>query len=436
MKTVAFHTLGCKVNHYESEAMIDLFAKAGYQVVDFAAQADIYVVNTCTVTNEAARKSRQLTRRAKRRNQEAMVVMVGCYPQVSPGEAGEIEGVDLVVGSANRHKIVDYVEGVRSGLDPGFALLHRDELVDFEDLKVEEWRETTRAYVKIEEGCNQFCSYCIIPYARGPVRSRKPELVVAEVEKLVAQGVREIVLTGTHLGAYGSDWRCADSLVKLLQALVKIDRLSQIRLSSIEVLEISDALLELLAGEDKLCPHLHLPLQSGCDQILEQMKRPYRTEQFREIVNKVRQRLTDPAITTDVIVGFPGETEQYFRESFNFIKEMAFSRLHVFPFSPRAGTPAARMGEQVSPAIKKAYSRELLDFNKKLMLNYQRRFIGQVRPVIIEEKRDAETGLLVGISDNYLRVLIDDQEQYQGKLNRVQLIKSYNYENALGKIVR
>ena len=332
MAKVAFHTLGCKVNHYESEAMMDLFKKKGYDIVDFNEEADVYVVNSCTVTNEAARKSRQLARKARRINPEAIVALVGCYTQVAPDEVKGIEGVDLFLGTSNRSHIVEYVEEFQKLGSANIEILKRQDLSVFEDLRVESLQETTRAYVKIEEGCNQFCSYCIIPYARGPVRSREPESVREEIKELVDKGVKEIILTGTHLGAYGTDWGKEDSLEQLLQELVKIDGLEHIRLSSIEVTEITEGLIDILATEQKVCPHLHLPLQSGSDKILKLMRRPYSTAEFRAMVEKLRERIKDIAITTDVIVGFPGEDEEAFQENYNFVKEMAFSRLHVFPF--------------------------------------------------------------------------------------------------------
>lgn len=435
MAKVAFHTLGCKVNHYESEAMMDLFKKKGYDIVDFNEEADVYVVNSCTVTNEAARKSRQLARKARRINPEAIVALVGCYTQVAPDEVKGIEGVDLFLGTSNRSHIVEYVEEFQKLGSANIEILKRQDLSVFEDLRVESLQETTRAYVKIEEGCNQFCSYCIIPYARGPVRSREPESVREEIKELVDKGVKEIILTGTHLGAYGTDWGKEDSLEQLLQELVKIDGLEHIRLSSIEVTEITEGLIDILATEQKVCPHLHLPLQSGSDKILKLMRRPYSTAEFRAMVEKLRERIKDIAITTDVIVGFPGEDEEAFQENYNFVKEMAFSRLHVFPFSKREGTPAARMGEQVSAEQKKIYSNKMLALNEELMLEYQSRFLGIVRPVIVEEKRDQETKLLTGMTDNYLRVLVDADETYMGQLVKVKLLKSHSHETVIGEIV-
>lgn len=434
MRKVAFHTLGCKVNHYESEAMMDLFKIRNYEIVNFNNRADVYVVNSCTVTNQAARKSRQLARKAKRVNPEAIVALVGCYTQVSPEEVQEIEGVDLFIGISNRSSIVDFVETIRTQGKVDINILERQELIDFEDLRVETLSETTRAYVKIEEGCNQFCSYCIIPYARGPVRSRSPFSVIEEVNELVVKGVKEIILTGTHLGAYGFDWKNDNSLEELLLELVKIRGLEHIRLSSIEVTEISNQLLNIIASEEKLCPHLHLPLQSGSDKILKKMKRPYTIGEFREVIKKIRNKIEDIAITTDIIVGFPGEDEECFQEHYNFVKAMAFSRLHVFPFSVRQGTPAASMKEQIPGNLKKEYSLKMRELNEELMLDYQKKFIGMTRKLIVEETRDTDTNLLVGMTDNYIRVLINEDNKYMGKIVDVKLLESLNYENVVGEI--
>ncbi len=444
MTTVAFHTLGCKVNHYESEAMMDLFKKEGYQIVDFENQADVYIINSCTVTNEAARKSRQLARKARRVNSEALVAMVGCYTQVSPEEVGKISGIDLLVGTSSRNNIVELVEGVRCSNIPdridqreslsGGIILPRNKLNVFEELKIEELRETTRAYVKIEEGCNQFCSYCIIPYARGPVRSREISSILEEVKELTNKGVKEIVLTGTHLGAFGYDWNDKYSLLNLLEKLLKIDNLGRIRLSSIEVTEVSRELLEIITVEEKLCPHLHLPLQSGSDKILKDMKRPYTTAEFRAKTEKIRDKIPEIALTTDLIVGFPGETKRFFQESYQFVKEIEFSRLHVFPYSPREGTPAANMKAQIPGGIKREYSKKIRGLNEKLMLSYQQRFLGQERQVIIEEKREPETGFLSGVTDNYIRVLINEEDKYMGRMVKVRLTRTYNYDSAEGRI--
>jgi threonylcarbamoyladenosine tRNA methylthiotransferase MtaB len=436
VSTVAFHTLGCKVNHYESEAMMDLFKKAGYKVVNFKDIADVYIINSCTVTNEAARKSRQMVRRANRQNRNATVVLVGCYPQVSPEEAKEIEGVDLLLGSSRRKDIVNLVEELKHGGKKSDYIVNWKELKEFEDLSIDEVNETTRAFIKIEEGCNEFCTYCIIPYARGPVRSRKLPSIINEVKRLVSNGVKEIILTGTHLGEYGYDWNNKYALVELLEKLILIDNLGQIRLSSIEISEINSLLLNLIAEGNKICPHLHLPLQSGSDKILKAMNRPYTTKEYRSGIEKIRARIPDISITTDIIVGFPGELEKYYRESYNFTKEMSFSRLHVFPFSPRTGTPAAKMTGKIPGDLKKRYSKEMRDLNNKLMKKYQNLFVGKIRNMVVEEKRDYRTNLLVGVTDNYIRVLIDDDDRYKGKLLRIKLLKSYDHENAIGKIIK
>ncbi|MFP4660698.1 MAG: tRNA (N(6)-L-threonylcarbamoyladenosine(37)-C(2))-methylthiotransferase MtaB [Halanaerobiales bacterium] len=436
MTTVAFHTLGCKVNHYESEAMMDLFKNKGYQIKDFDEFADVYIVNSCTVTNQAARKSRQLARRAKRQNSDSIVALVGCYTQVSPEEVRDIGEVDLFIGTSNRSNIVEYVEEVLGQGAVDINILERQELSVFEELKVDTLRETTRAYVKIEEGCNQFCSYCIIPYARGPVRSREPQLVLEEVRELVSRGVKEIILTGTHLGAYGYDWKDDNSLERLIVELVKVEGLGHIRLSSIEITEISDYLLDIMSNESKLCPHLHLPLQSGSDKILKKMKRPYTTDDFRKVVEKVREQIPDIAITTDIIVGFPGEDQECFEEHYQFVKELKFSRLHVFPYSIREGTPAARMKEQISGGIKREYSSKMRELNEELMLNYQENFLGKTREIIIEENRDYETNFLTGVTDNYIRVLIDEDSKYMGKMVDAKLVRSLNFESVIGEIVK
>src|SRR5690554_5046861 len=390
--------------------MMDIFKKEGYKIVDFGEDADIYIINSCTVTNEAARKSRQLARKARRLNSRALVVMAGCYPQVSPDEAREIAGIDLVIGTANRNKIVELVKEVREEGCRKEIISPRSELTIFEELKMEELRETTRAYIKIEEGCNQFCTYCIIPYARGPVRSRDMKQVVSEVERLGDKGVKEIVLTGTHLGNYGYDWNNPEALTDLIEGLINIKKIKRIRLSSIEINEVGEKLQKMISSEEKLCSHLHIPLQSGSNHILKKMKRPYTKEEFQKRVKKIRKEIPEIALTTDVIVGFPGENREIFEASFQFVKKINFSRLHVFPFSAREGTPAARMKEQISGNIKKRYSQLLRELNKKLMLSYQEKFHGRECRVIIEEKRDGKTGFLTGITDNYIRVLINDND--------------------------
>mgnify|MGYP006299416007 CR=1 FL=1 len=437
MTTVAFHTMGCKVNHYESEAMMDIFKNRDYNIVDFENKADIYVINSCTVTNSAASKSRKYARRAKRRNPQATVVMVGCYSQVSPEEVKNIEEIDLILGTDNKKDIVDIVEKStdyeKKDLD---NIVNYRDLTEYEDLKIENLSQTTRGYIKIEEGCNQFCSYCIIPYARGPVRSRKKESVLKEVKQLVDQGVKEIVLTGIHLGLYGYDWDQETALLDLIESIININKLGRVRLSSIEITEISDRLINLMAESPKICEHLHLPLQSGSDEILDKMNRPYTRSYFQKKVDKIRKKMPDIAITTDVMVGFPGEKEKHFQDTYDLIKNIGFSRLHVFPYSVRKGTPAADMSNKVPGDIKKNRSKKLRELNKKLMLTYQNRFIGKKRKIIIEEKRDYDSNLLTGITGNYLRVLLEGKEDLMGNMIEVKLTDSYNYEKVRGEVAK
>ena len=434
---VAFHTLGCKVNQYETEAMIDLFKKANYKIVNFQNPADLYIINSCTVTNQAASKSRKKARRAKRRNADAKVIMVGCYPQAFPDEVDEVEEIDHFIGAEGKKDIVNLVEETIKEEDYDFLneIKRYEDITLYEELRVDDVRQTTRANVKIEDGCNQFCSYCIIPYARGPVRSRKKESVLSEIKSLVDNGIREIILTGTHLGNYGLDNDEPGALSKLVEEITRLDGEFRLRLSSIEVTEIDDRLIDLLEQQEKLCPHLHIPLQSGSDDILEKMRRPYNQDDFRIMIKKLRKRIPELAITTDVIVGFPGETEENFRETYDFIKEMEFSRLHVFPFSVREGTPASNMSNRVHGDTKNKRSKKLRNLNKKLMLKYQQRFINEVRSVVIEENRDHETDMLSGVTDNYIRVLIDGLDKYREQMVEVKLLEKYDYENVLAKII-
>ncbi len=433
-KKAAFYTLGCKVNQYETEAVIDIFLDNGYQIVDFSEKADVYIVNSCTVTNEAARKTRQIARRAKRKAQNSIVAIVGCYTQAFPEEVSEIEEIDFVMGSNNKKEILDKTEEMLAGEKVEFEAKQYKDLDKYEDLELKRLSNTTRANVKIEDGCNQFCSYCIIPYARGPVRSRKQEAVTEEIRTLVDQGVKEIILTGTHLGAYGSEKKNTKALTELMKDLMKVDNLKRVRLSSIEGTEIDQGMIDLIAEEDIFCPHLHLPLQSGSNKILKAMKRPYTVEEFKETVNKLREKIPDLAITTDIIVGFPGETEETFTETLKVVEEIAFSKVHVFPFSAREGTPAAEMNNQVNGNIIKDYSKELRLTNEALMLDYQKKFIGEIKEVLIEEVRDHQTNLLTGYTDNYLKVLIDGPDSLKNELVKVELENTIDPYHLKGKI--
>ena len=344
MKTVAFHTLGCKVNTYESNAMLKIFNEAGYQEVDFKQVADVYVINTCTVTNTGDSKSRQMIRKAIRKNPKATICVVGCYSQTAPEEIEKIEGVGVVLGTQYRSDIVKYVD---EHLETGEMVIKVDNVMNlrkFEDLNIDRFKNT-RAFLKIQDGCNNFCTYCIIPYARGRVRSRQKESVLNQAQRLVDNGYVEIVLTGIHTAGYGEDLDDY-SFYELLVDLVKIKGLKRLRISSIETSQISDEIIDLIGSNEIIVDHLHVPLQAGSDATLKRMNRKYTTAEYLEKINKIRSYLPNIAFTTDVIVGFPGETDEEFEETYNFIKQVNYSELHVFPYSPRKNTPAAKMKDQ------------------------------------------------------------------------------------------
>ncbi len=421
MESVAFYTLGCKVNKYDTEGMIDQFKQADYQVVDFDNQADIYIINTCTVTHQGASKSRKIIRRANRRNPEAIIAVTGCYPQVDADEILEIDGVDVVVGTKGKDKIVELIKQASKTDKPINFVQPLEDDESFEEVPVENFSDRTRASIKIQDGCEQFCAYCIIPYTRGVLRSRELTAVRAEVERLVAHGFKEFVLTGIHLGEYGND-KTDLNLAKLIKELIKISGVRRIRLSSIEGTEVSDELIDLIAESEKLCRHLHLPLQSGSDKILKAMNRPYNLKEFKAMVERIRAKVPEIAITTDVIVGFPGENEEDFQASYQAVKELGFSDGHIFKYSKRAGTPAADYDEQVHSKIKKRRSKSLRELINRLHNNYQDRFIGKEMEVLVE-KKDEASGIATGYTDNYLRVAIKDETISEGEIVKVELAK-------------
>ncbi|GEN33279.1 MULTISPECIES: tRNA (N(6)-L-threonylcarbamoyladenosine(37)-C(2))-methylthiotransferase MtaB [Aneurinibacillus] len=423
MPTVAFHTLGCKVNHYETEAIWQLFKQAGYEKIDFEQKADVYVINTCTVTNTGDKKSRQVIRRAIRRNPEAVVAVTGCYAQTTPHEIMAIPGVDIVVGTSGRDNLIDYVNQYVSERQPINAVANIMKAREYEELDVPEFTDRTRASLKIQEGCNNFCTFCIIPWARGLMRSRKPESVIEQANKLVAAGYKEIVLTGIHTGGYGEDLEDYN-LARLLRDLdTRVPGLKRIRISSIEASQITDEVIEVLNSSDKMCRHLHVPLQAGDDNVLKRMRRKYTTDEFRRKIEQLHEALPDVAITTDVIVGFPGETEEMFENGYRFIEEMKFAELHVFPYSKRSGTPAARMEDQVDEEVKNRRVHQLIELSNKLALAYSGKFVGDVLEVIPEEpyKEAPESGLYVGHSDNYLKLIFQANESLVGKICKVRV---------------
>ena len=428
MKTIAFHTLGCKVNTYESNAMLKIFNEAGYQEVDFKEIADVYVINTCTVTNTGDSKSRQMIRKAIRKNPQATVCVVGCYSQIAPEEIEQIEGVGVVLGTQHRKDIVKYVDEYLKTGKPVIKVDNVMNLKKFEDLNIDRFKNT-RAFLKIQDGCNNFCTYCIIPYARGRVRSRDKDSVLNQAKTLVANGYVEIVLTGIHTAGYGEDldnYRFYDLLVDL----VKIDGLKRLRISSIETSQISDEIINLIGSNDIIVDHLHIPLQSGCDATLKRMNRKYTTSQYLEKINKIRNYLPNIAFTTDVIVGFPGESDEEFEETYNFIKEVNYSELHVFPYSPRRNTPAAKMKDQVDDKIKHERVNRLLELSKELNRDFALKQIGKTLKVLFE-KRDGD--YLVGHASDYLKVRVKTTDNLIGEIVEVKI---NNYEGILeGSVV-
>ena len=418
MKTVAFHTLGCKVNTYESNAMLKIFNEADYQEVDFKEVADVYVINTCTVTNTGDSKSRQMIRKAIRKNPQATICVVGCYSQIAPEEIRQIEGVGVVLGTKYRKDIVKYVDEY---IKTGQMVIKVDSVMNlrkFEDLNIDRFKNT-RAFLKIQDGCNNFCTYCIIPYARGRVRSRDKDSVLNQAKRLVANGYVEIVLTGIHTAGYGEDLQ-GYSFYDLLVDLVKIEGLKRLRISSIETSQISDEIIDLIGSNEIIVDHLHVPLQSGCDATLKRMNRKYTTAQYLEKINKIRSYLPNIAFTTDVIVGFPGETDEEFEQTYNFIKKVNYSELHVFPYSPRKNTPAAKMKDQVKDQVKHDRTNRLLELSKELNRNFALKQIGKSLKVLFEKR---EGDYLIGHASDYLKVKVKTDADLIGEIVDIKIDK-------------
>lgn len=401
MPRVAFHTLGCKVNQGETAAMTHLFRQAGYDVTDFTDQADVYVINTCAVTVQAERKSRQMIRRAREHDPGAMLVIVGCYPQVAGKKLADLLDIDLIVGNTDKHHVVELVERARQTASPLVAVSRWSEQTEFDMIATGQENGRTRATVKIQDGCQQFCSYCIIPYARGPERSRSPLTVLSEARSLIASSFQELVLTGIHLGSYGRNLQPQASLAQLLEEMLSLTGLVRLRLSSIEPNEITPDLLQLMRDHDNFCRHLHIPLQAGEDRVLKMMNRRYTTADYRRIIAQVWSYVPEIAITTDVIVGFPGETAAEFNATCEFVQEIGFSRLHVFRYSRRPGTPAAELKDQVPTERKEERSRILIGLGQKLAVEYASQLLGQEILVLWEHE---QRGLWTGHTDTYVQV--------------------------------
>jgi threonylcarbamoyladenosine tRNA methylthiotransferase MtaB len=432
MNKVAFVTLGCKTNQYETDALMDIFYKNRYEVVDFDDFSDVYVINTCTVTNVSDKKSRQMIRRAKKSNPDGLVVVVGCYAQISPDEVSAIEDVDIVIGTDSRSAIISYIEDYKAGLTDKPYVIVEDimKIKVFEEMSVSSITTHTRAFIKIQEGCNQYCTYCIIPYARGHVRSRSLQQILDEIEALTHKGYVEFVLTGIHIGSYGLDLNGV-SVIDLLEAIQKLEGVQRIRLGSVEPRLISEDFIKRIQPLDKLCDHFHLSLQSGSDTVLNRMNRKYTAEAFSIAVERLRNLYGKPSLTTDIIVGFPGETETEFEETMAFVRHIKFSEIHVFQFSKREGTPAATMPDQVDPAIKKVRSEQLIALAQQLGDDYKKSFIGDRIELLIEERKGAEC---IGHSKNYLKLSVLDPENTakQGEVYTV-IVKEVENEKIISQ---
>lgn len=420
MKNIALHNLGCKVNSYEIEVMQQMLQEKGYTIVPFDEAADIYIVNTCTVTNIADRKSRQMLHRAKQKNPDAIVVAVGCYVQTGREMVEKDESIDLAVGNNRKKDIVAILEEFLKEREQADKTLHDSTVIDinhtseYEEMVLKQTAEHTRAYIKIQDGCNQFCSYCVIPYARGRVRSREEAHILEEVEGLVAAGYKEVVLTGIHISSYGIDfgdrpgiYTGNSRLIDLIEKIHDIKGLERLRLGSLEPRVVTDETARRLAALPKLCPHFHLSLQSGCDETLKRMNRRYSAGEYLRSVEALRREFDNPAITTDVIVGFPGETEEEFAETKAFLEKVRFYEMHVFKYSKRAGTRAAGMPDQISEQVKAARSSELLSMEKEQSRAFRSRYIGKEAEVLFEETKEIDGVLYrVGHTRDYVKVAV------------------------------
>ncbi|WP_304942060.1 tRNA (N(6)-L-threonylcarbamoyladenosine(37)-C(2))-methylthiotransferase MtaB [Vallitalea guaymasensis] len=433
MKKVAFHTLGCKVNQYETEAMEELFEKSGYQIVDFREIADIYVVNTCTVTNVADKKSRQMLSKAKHNNEGAIIVAVGCYAQIAKDKLIKDNNINLVIGSNNKNKIVDLVEEYIHEGNKINVVEDIGKTTEYEDILITKVNDKTRAYIKIQDGCNQFCSYCIIPYTRGRIRSREMSSVIKEVNTLASNGYHEIVLTGIHIASYGKDLTNT-SLIELLMRLNEIDGILRIRLGSLEPNLITEEFISQLSKLNKVCPHFHLSLQSGCDATLKRMNRKYTTETFYNKVEIIRKAYENPSITTDIIVGFPGETDEEFDSTLDFVRKIRFSGIHVFKYSMREGTPAAARDDQIDPRVKTERSHTLTNVQSKIREEFLNSFINKEVEVLFEEESMIdEKKCYYGFTDNYIKVKVFSDNNIRNLQLSTKIIKIQN-DNLVGSI--
>ncbi len=427
-KTVAFYTLGCKVNQYETNAMKQKFLEAGYEIVEFEESANVYVVNTCTVTNMSDRKSRQIIRRAKEANKNSLLVVTGCYAQVAKDELEKIEEIDIVIGNQEKKDIVTFVEEKqKEKVEKVSDILYERNFAEFGSST---YTDKTRAVIKVQDGCDRFCSYCIIPYARGRIRSRKPEEVISEIEQIAKKGIKEVVITGIHLASYGMDYKPHISLLELLNKINDIDGIERIRLGSLEPTLMTKDFIEGLVKLEKICDHFHLSLQSGCDETLKRMNRRYTAEEFEEGIKVIRDNFPNVSLTTDVIVGFPGETEEEFNKTYEFLEKIKFYKMHVFKYSQRKGTKAAVMPNQITGEVKEKRSNRLIELSNKNQEEQNKKYIGRQIDVLFEEQ-DGE--YIKGHTTNYIMVYVkSDDKTLENTIRKVKITDAMD-EHLIGE---
>jgi len=428
MRKAALHNLGCKVNSYETEAMQEMLSQAGYQIVDFKEKADVYVINTCSVTNMADKKSRQMLHRAKKQNPKACVVGCGCYVQTSEEEAKLDPAIDIIIGNDRKHELLELLDEFFGTEEKLYAVLDINEKGrEFEKLRLTKTLEHSRAFIKVQDGCNQFCSYCIIPYARGRVRSREFEDVIEEVKGMTELGYEEFVLSGIHLSSYGIDNN--KSLIELIEAVSNVDGVKRIRLGSFEPRVVTDEFVERLSRIEQVCPHFHLSLQSGCDETLKRMNRKYNSEEFAHICDLFRKHYDNPALTTDVIVGFPGETDEEFEKTKDFLRKIKFYETHVFQYSKRKGTVAEKMPNQVPEQIKKIRSDELLRLTENNSRDFRDSYLGREVKALIEESIVVDkVKYMTGFTKEYIRVAVPEEACKENDIVEGILVKSLTDE--------
>lgn len=429
-QNIAFYTLGCKVNQYETNAMAQKFLEAGYEVVNFEENAEIYIINTCTVTNMSDRKSRQILRRVKQKNKNAILVVAGCYAQVAKAELKNIEDIDIIIGNTEKKNIVEYIEEFIKNKNKKENVSDISKEKHIAEFGTVAYTEKTRAVIKVQDGCDMFCSYCIIPYARGRVRSRKKEDIISEITKIAKEGIKEIVITGIHIASYGKDFEEDFKLINLLEEINKIQEIKRIRLGSLEPTIIDEQFIKRLIKLEKICDHFHLSLQSGCDNTLKRMNRKYTTKQFEESIKLLKKAYPNVALTTDIIVGFPGETNKEFENTYKFLDKINFYKMHVFKYSKRKGTMADKMQNQIDGSVKEIRSNKLIELSNKKQIEYNKKYIGKEIKVLLEEKED---NYIKGHTTNYITVYVPYKSKLENEIVNVKIENIYK-EGLIGKI--